>query len=1012
MEKIVLFSILILICSFIHVGLSRDWYISTDGCDYTGATCIVPDVNFTDICATSSGSLSADQSSCCVRRRLQELKGQQATQQIERESQLEPRPRSHSHSRRLLAVNSTCETIQYVMSQSPSDGDVLVMDSGYYSLVERESFNSFEFHYNGDGIDKTIINIDKNSSFSNDEPFFKIESTSYVTWNNFSMDIDSSLGTISSKEFFYIDSSSTVVLNNIRINGFEISDNFFNVLSSSKLVLNNVTIYNNSVTNGNHLISCISSEVVLNNVNIDLNILPDGSSSNLFDFTNCNLTIINDLTIKNNQISNNLFNFDSTSISNNNANIFITSNIINKYGVYSHSGSSIILNSISMIGNTIADDSIKFEDDSLSSTVTITINTITIINNTISNSVLGLESVRMINNDITITGNDIGDGLVFNLSNSQLDSTNEIIANGNNNGTFLYAANGNSMARLQSVSIISGYFSSNCIRIENSANVTITQMTITNTSFSSNAISMEDSSLTITTLTVQNCQSNNNVGRSIISSMSNSNFITSNIFSNNNILPNGVFYSCDSSNNILTVENNGILTSSNDIFESFFSIGSAQLIVKNYQFYNLKTIKNVFTFNETTATAIISNASLGLISCNISQFLFFANGVTSATVDITDVTIINSTDTILSGGIFGAQSSDTLNISNFEIKSGVYPDTIANISNSIVSFTNIIIDMGSISLGNRMIVVSNNGQLITDRIEIYSDGSMTQLNTSMIYVTNGATFEATNSKFYNLNSVGYGIIESVGKSEIYLDECNFTNIEINTTISGGGGDIETGAGVIYVDDGSKFGINNCRFESISTFGNGGAIYMDSGGNGTIHNCVFKNCDAANNGGDMYFSLGAGDNVNISHYVSINATAGNKGNLIYITSSNDTTGEIGDIMIEHSSFDGLNNLDSAIYVEDGSISLNYVNVSNISFSDAFLVWKRTNLLRYRHYVTFYLLRLLFIVFCFVLFRFVGLFGFFSQVALLCLSLAIVVDQWGVLQMNGKKANKHLFLPFLL
>ena len=216
-----------------------------------------------------------------------------------------------------------------------------------------------------------------------------------------------------------------------------------------------------------------------------------------------------------------------------------------------------------------------------------------------------------------------------------------------------------------------------------------------------------------------------------------------------------------------------------------------------------------------------------------------------------------------------------------------------------------------------MIVVSNNGQLITDTIEIYSDGSMTQINTSMIYVTNGAT----NSKFYELNSVGYGIIGFVGNSEVYLDECNFTNIEINTTISSGG-DIETGAGVIYVDNGSKFGINNCGFESISAFGNGSAIYS---GNGSIYNCVFKNCDAANNGGDMYFSRGAGDNVNISHCVSINATAGNKGNLIYITSSNDTTGQIGDIMIEHSSFDGLNSVDSAIYLEDGPV----VTVSNIT-----------------------------------------------------------------------------------
>ena len=48
----------------------------------------------------------------------------------------------------------------------------------------RDRFLNAQAIYNGDGIDKTIINIDQNNGFSNDEPFFKIESTSYVTWNN------------------------------------------------------------------------------------------------------------------------------------------------------------------------------------------------------------------------------------------------------------------------------------------------------------------------------------------------------------------------------------------------------------------------------------------------------------------------------------------------------------------------------------------------------------------------------------------------------------------------------------------------------------------------------------------------------------------------------------------------------------------------------------------------------------------------------------------------------------
>ena len=101
----------------------------------------------------------------------------------------------------------------------------------------------------------------------------------------------------------------------------------------------------------------------------------------------------------------------------------------------------------------------------------------------------------------------------------------------------------------------------------------------------------------------------------------------------------------------------------------------------------------------------------------------------------------------------------------------------------------------------------------------------------MIYISNGVIFSAINSKFYNLDSVGYGIIESVGNSEIYLSECNFSNIEtVNNTIVG-----NIGAGAIYIEDGNEFSIDNCRFESISTFGNGGAIYIDNSGNGSIYN---------------------------------------------------------------------------------------------------------------------------------------------------------------------------------
>ena len=117
---------------------------------------------------------------------------------------------------------------------------------------------------------------------------------------------------------------------------------------------------------------------------------------------------------------------------------------------------------------------------------------------------------------------------------------------------------------------------------------------------------------------------NNGNGSRIISSTSNGNFTTFNLVFSHNNLPNGIFYQSDSSNNILILDTNdtSVFTSANDIFESIFSIGTDESIIKNYQFYNLVT-ENDFTFSETSINSIFTNVSINSLSCNISQFLFY-----------------------------------------------------------------------------------------------------------------------------------------------------------------------------------------------------------------------------------------------------------------------------------------------------------------------------------------------------------------------------------------------------